>query len=243
MASALLAAVALAVALAAAGGWRWPVGGAQAQEARPPEAAGITVVGDGLVRAQPNTTTIRLGVEISARTPAEALGQARERAERVLQRLRERGIAEADLQTSGLNVFPIQGPGRDGPPDPSAITGYRGSAAVTAQVADVNQVGALLTAGIEAGATSVQGLSFGLRDDSALRRQALVAAIADARPRAEAAAEAAGLTITGVRAIVEVPVGPPRGAAGGLGGGGGEGIAPGELGVAVRAQVTFDVAR
>lgn len=224
--------------------WGLDVPRAQAQELQAPEASGITVIGDGSATAQPDTTTIRLGVEVTAQTPAEALSRTREGAERVVQRLRERGVPEGDVQTSGLNVFPIQAPTREGPPDPTAVRGYRGNASITAQARDVAQVGALLDASIEAGATSVQGLSFGIRDDSALRRQALVTAIAAARPKAEAAAGAAGLTITGVRAIVEQPYGPPAPrAAGGLGGGAAEGIAPGELTVVVRAQVTFDVAR
>lgn len=224
----------------------WGLGAplAQAQEAQVPGVPGITVVGDGSATAQPDTTTIRLGVDVTAQTPAEALSRTRGGAEQVVQRLRERGVPEGDVQTSGLNVFPIQAPSRDGPPDPTAISGYRGNATITAQARDVSQVGALLDAAIQAGATSVQGLSFGIRDDSTLRRRAMTAAIAAARPQAEAAAAAAGLTITGVRAIVEIPFGVPaaRGA-GGLGGGAGEGIATGELSVAVRVQVTFDVAR
>jgi uncharacterized protein YggE len=213
---------------------------AGAQEVRAPEAAGITVVGDGVVRAVPDTTTVRLGVEVTARTPAEALTQTRERGERVLQRLRQLGLAEPDLQTTELNVFPIRGPSREPGGDAETVTGYRGTITITAQVRDVNQVPVVLTAAFEVGANAVHGISFGIRDDAALRRQALLEAIADARPKAEAAAGAAGLTLTGIRAIVEQPFGPPRGAAG-LGGG--EGVAPGELTVTVRAQVTFDVAR
>jgi uncharacterized protein YggE len=237
-------AVALAAVVVATGGPRG-IGAAQpaqGQETRPPEVAGITVLGDGVARGAPDTTTLQLGVQSSARTAADALNQARDTTERVLQRLRDRGVPEANLQTSGLSVYPLQGPGKDGIPDPTAVTGYRGSAAITVQVKDVNQAGPLLTAALDAGANVVQGLQWGIGDDTQLRRQALAAAIADARPRAEEAATAAGLRIAGIRSIVEEPVGPPKGAYG-LGGGGGPGMAAGELGVAVRAQVTFDVAR
>ena len=67
--------------------------------------------------------------------------------------------------------------------------------------------GALLTAALDAGATTVQGLSYGLRDDHELRTQALRAALADAGPRASAAAAAAGLTLGGIRSIEELPAG------------------------------------
>jgi uncharacterized protein len=204
------------------------------------QATGITVVGDGVVRVQPDVATIRLGVQVTARTPAEALSQTRSATDRLLQLLRERGVPEGDIQTSGLNVWPIQAPSREGPPDPLAIAGYRGTATVVVQSQDVNRVGGLLDAAVQAGATSIQGLSYGVRDDAELRRQALVAAIQDARPKAEAAAAATGMTITGVRTIVEHSVGPPRML--GLGGGG-EGIAPGELNVVAQALVTYDVSR
>ena len=231
--AALLGAIALAAQL---------VTPARAQET-PPTIPGITVVGDGAVTAQPNTTTVQLGVQVSAANPAEALAAARQRTDRVLQALRQRGVAEADLQTSGLTVQPIFGPSREPSVEP-AVTGYRGSANVTAQVADVARVGELLTAAVDAGANMVNGLSYGIKEDAALRRQAITAAIADARPRAEAAAQASGLTLGPVRAVVEIPLGIPRGVfQGGLGGGGGEGIAPGELTVSARVLVTFDVTR
>ena len=216
---------------------------AQEAPAAPPTMPGITVVGDGVVQARPNTTSVNLGVQVTANTPAEALAQARQRTERVLQRLRELGIAEADLQTSGLTVNPNFGPARDPAAQPT-VTNYNGSATVSVQVADVNRVGDILTAAVDAGANLVHGLTYGIRDDAALRRQALLAAIADARPKAEAVAQASGLTLGAVRAVVEVPVGGPPGLfRGGLGGGASEAISPGELSVSARIQVTYDVIR
>jgi uncharacterized protein YggE len=135
----------------------------------------------------------------------------------------------------------MEDPRREGMAEPPPVTSYRGSSTLTVQVQDINRVAPLLDAAVQAGASAVQGLSFGLRDDTPQRRQALEAAIADARPRAEAAARAAGLTVTGVRAVVEQPINPPRGGAGGFGGG--DGIATGEISVGARALVTFDVSR
>jgi uncharacterized protein YggE len=238
----------LAAAAAAAATWGLGAPAARAQEvAPPPPGPAITVAGDGTARAQPDVVTIRLGVDVNAQTPADALTQTRTAADRVVQRLRQGGVAEADVQTSGLNVYPIQAPTPSGPPDPTRVSGYHGTSSIVAQVQDVGQAGLLLDAALQAGATSVQGVSFGLRDDSALRRQALQLAIAAARPKAEAAAAAAGLTLGGIRTVVEQPPGggPPPGPGGGLGAGpgGGEGIAPGQLSVATRVLVTYDAAR
>lgn len=211
-----------------------------------PSLPGITVVGDGSVRVRPDSATLSLGVEASAPTAAAALGQAQAGAERVLQRMRELGVAEEDLQTSGLNVFPVQGGGREPvapAPGPGAPpTTYRGFISVTVRVADARdpqRVAQLLDAAVQAGATTVQGLSFGVRDTRDLQRQSIAAAIADSRPKAESAAVAAGLQLGGVRAVVEQP-----GAAGlraGFGGGAAESIAPGTSEVAVRVLVTYNV--
>ena len=203
---------------------------------------GITVVGEGTVRARPDVITLRLGVETNAQTASAALSQARAASERVIQRLRELGVAEADLQTTGLNVFRIQ----DGPPmgggmggAPNAPTTYRGWAGVSATVPDVAKAGTVLEAAMQSGATSLENMQFGLRDDAALRRQAVAAAIGDARPQAEAMASAAGLRLGAVRAVTElVGTGPLRR----KGGGAAEGITPGELNVTVSVQVTYDLA-
>src|SRR5688500_3950172 len=218
-----------------------PAHAQEAQGARPAAAgapATIAVLGEGVARVKPDAITLRLGVEVNAQTPAAALTRTREASERVLQRLREQGVAESDLQTTGFNVFRIQ----DGaPPGPAqaAPASYRGYASVTARVADVARAGALLEAAMQAGATSVEGLGYGLRDDSQLRLVAIGDAVRAARPRAEAAAAAAGLRLGGVRAVAELDGSsqprPP------IGGGTGEGVAPGEIEVVVRVNVTFDV--
>ncbi|MBI3969798.1 MAG: SIMPL domain-containing protein [Chloroflexi bacterium] len=176
-------------------GWGRTAPSVHAQDVRPPETAAVTVVGDGLAKAKLDTTTIRLGVEVTARTPGEAFTQTWERSERVITRLRALGVPEADVQTAGLNVFPIHEPPKGGPSETAPVSGYRGSATIVAQEADPGRVTSLIAAGLEAGANMVQGLSFGIRSDDALRKEALAAAVADAYPRAEAAATAAGLAL------------------------------------------------
>ena len=218
--------------------------GAEAQERPPAVAPGITVIGNGTAGAQPNATLVRLGVEVTGRTAIEALSGTRQRSESVLQRLRGLGIADAQLQTTGVSVYPIMGPPHDGPGDRAAVTGYRGSATISTRLltTDAARLGAVLSAAVEAGANAVHGVTFGVSDDRVLQQQALVAAMADAQAKAGAIADAAGLRLGAIDAVVEVPVsGPP----GPLGRGGPEvgpdGIAPGELTVAARVEVTYSV--
>jgi uncharacterized protein YggE len=215
---------------------------AHAQEAGAPRSSAtdaprsIAVLGEGVARVKPDAITLRLGVEVLAQTPAAALARARENSERVLQRLRDLGVPESDLQTTGFNVFRIQ----DGPPAPGQQppSSYRGYASLGVKVGDVARAGTILEAAMQAGATALEGLNYGLRDDSQLRLVAIADAVRAARPRAEAAASAAGLRLGSVRAVAELdPMSPVRPAMGG----GTEGVAPGEIEVLVRVNVTFDV--
>ena len=213
--------------------------------AQTPEPRTVAVVGEGSAKAQPDTAAVRLGVQVTAPTPAEALAQTRQAVDQLLERLRAQGVQDADLQTTNLSVYPIPAAPRDGaPPDPAQVTGYRGTATIVAQNQDLGKVSPLLENAVQAGVTSVQGVTFGFRDATRLQRDALGAAIGVARQEAEAAAGAAGLRLGGIRAIQELtgsppapPVPVPQGDGGGAGPGG---IAPGELAVTTRVQVTFD---
>jgi uncharacterized protein len=209
----------------------------------------VSVVGEGTVQAQPDTATIRLGVQVTAPSPADALAQTRQAADRLLEQLRGQGVQDKDVQTTNLNVYPLTAPNRDGGSDPAQITGYRATATVVVDNQNLGNASQLLNVAVQqAGVTSVQGVSFGIRDPSQLQKDALGKAIAQARQEAEAAAGAAGLRLVGIRAVQEVgpgqgvPLAQALGGGEGAGGAGGGGIAPGELTVTARVQVTFDVA-
>ncbi len=64
-------------------------------------------------------------------------------------------------------------------------------------------VGRVIDTVVEAGANNLIGISFGLRDASKARKEALTLAVREAREKAEAIAQAAGLQLRGVERIVE----------------------------------------
>jgi uncharacterized protein YggE len=91
------------------------------------------------------------------------------------------------------------------------LTGYELANTAEITVRDLARLGAVIDGSLAAGATSMDGLSFRVADPSVAEREARLAAMAAARAKADVLAEAAGLTIRGVLAIVE---GPPAGAPG-----------------------------
>ena len=83
-----------------------------------------------------------------------------------------------------------------------APNGFAASNAVSATV-DLDRAGALIDAAVDAGANQVNGPSMSLADQGALYRQALKAAVADARLSAETLAAAAGRSLGKVTTVVE----------------------------------------
>jgi uncharacterized protein YggE len=98
-------------------------------------------------------------------------------------------------------------------PNGNTIVGYTATNAVTARVRNLAQAGPVVDAAVGAGANRVDGPALTAADDRLLSRQALRAAIADARARAQAIAAAAGVKLGRLRSVSEsagvvLPEGP-----------------------------------
>ena len=101
-------------------------------------------------------------------------------------------------------------PSRDDPNAPPTITGYRATNTVSVRVLDLDQVGTILSAGLDAGANQFGGVSFALQDKTQPYLDALAAATLDARRKADAIATAAGMVVSGIVEITEESAGAPR---------------------------------
>jgi hypothetical protein len=102
-----------------------------------------------------------------------------------------------------IQVFPVYE--REGAPAP-AIAGYRAVYTLTLTVTNLSQIGRAIDAAMDAGANTLGGLTFGVRDPAKARTDALAAAVREAREKADAMAAAAGLRIRGIDRIVESAV-------------------------------------
>lgn len=203
----------------------------------------ITVVGEGKVTLDPDIAHVTIGVETVNESVLDATAQNRETLESVLSALREAGIAEEDLQTSGFSVY-AERYGPEGPLAESDVR-YRVSNNVSVTIRDLDNVGSILDAAIEAGANNIYGINFALDDPGVAESEARELAIADAREKAEDIAALTSLEIVGVSSVSEV-----IGAGGGYyagnfaeqaaaRGGGGAPISPGQLDLVMQLQVVF----
>lgn len=173
---------------------------ARAETAAAP--ARITVTGEGRVDAVPDLATISLGVTTEARTAAEALSANNAAMAAVLDRLGAAGVAERDLQTTGLSVNPVwSGYERTG--GRPEITGFQATNVLTVRVRALDRLGGILDAAVKDGANTLNGLSFGLAAPQPALDEARARAVADARRKAEIIAGAAGARLGRIESITE----------------------------------------
>lgn len=160
----------------------------------------IITHGMGRVEVAPNQASVMIGVQVQRPTAADASAEANRVAEQILNRLQQIGIRRQDIRTSGIQLSPVYTTPREGAPQ---IVGYRASYTLTLTLSELRQVGPAIDESVRAGANTIIGVSFGLRDMSDARRDALAAAVREARDKADAIARAAGLQIKGIQQIVE----------------------------------------
>jgi uncharacterized protein YggE len=250
-----ISALVIAATLLSVGLYLGGPGTAAAQTPEPAAGAAlprvITVVGEGRVASAPDIATASIGVEVLAPTVEEATTEAAARMEAVLAALAAQGIAERDIQTTNYSInferFPQAEPTTAETADQPAGN-YRVSNMVTVKIRDLEQVGPVMDAVIEAGANNIWGVNFILDDRTEAETQARSDAMENARARAEELAGLAGVTLGEVVQVSEVigqasPLYGLRDSASsgiGLGGGGGP-ISPGELEIVTQIQVTFAI--
>lgn len=205
----------------------------------------ITVNGQGEAAGPPDRATINAGVQTLAPTVAESARENQAIVERIMKSLAAEGIAAEDIQTADYSIWPEQQHDPRGSGEIS-ITGYRVNNTVRVTVKDVERLGKVIAAVTDAGANAIHGIGFGVDDKVALEERARAAAMADARSRAEALAELAGVQL---REVLRISTSPGGGYPVPMMGGRMEmaqsasvpGISTGQLSVGVDVQVTYAI--
>lgn len=241
-------AIVLLLPVGMAGFWLWgqaaSPAAAQDADANYSPAQTITVVGQGLARMEPDIARVSVGVETSAESISEAVAENETRMASVLDALQAAGIDEVDIQTTNYSInldrYPEPMPRADAATgEPSAQ--YRVSNMANVIVRDLENVGGVLDAVVEAGANNIWGISFALEDPTAAQAEARADAIDNAAARAEALAELSGVKLGPVMSISEVvgAVPVPMGISAERAMSAGGSISPGELEIGYQVQVAY----
>ena len=156
---------------------------------------GIWVTGTGEVSAVPDIVNLRLGIEATETSVAEAQTKAAEAMNDVMTALTDNGVAEKDIQTQYFSIRQVTRWDRD--KEQEVVIGYRVANMVTAKIRDIDKTGDIIDAVAEAGGdlTRIDSIDFSIDDPSEYYEEAREEAIADAKAKAEQLARLAGVSL------------------------------------------------
>lgn len=216
---------------------------ASAGYALPADSTLLNVSAQAEASRVPDVASLSAGVVTQAADGNTAMRQNAEQMSRVMAAIKAAGIADKDVQTSGVNLNPQY---KYGDGEAPQITGYQASNTVRLKVRDITRLGKVLDALAAQGANQINGPSFEIDQPEPLYDQARLDALKKAQARAETYAKSLGLRVRRIVSISE---------------GGGSGVrpvmmamsrakaemdtpvAPGESTVSVNLDVTFELGR
>ena len=170
-----------------------PLAAAQTVPVQPQPSPGISVVGEGIVLAQPNVARITLGAEVFDQSLANAQAEAARRMDAVVAKLRADGIADGDIRTVSYNITPQYD--QRGDQTQPVLRGYQVQNLVAVRSTNVAGLGALLDDAVSSGATRIFGITFESSDMESLKNQARDQAMQNATSKAQQLARDAGVSL------------------------------------------------
>jgi len=152
----------------------------------------LTFNGTGAVTLKPDTASISFSATGAGESTKDALAASTETMQKLIGVVDDLDIPDKDVVSEGVYTYQ----------DYDAPRGWHASNTVRIRVAAA-KAGEIMSKLADAGADGLSGPSFALEDQRDAYRQALRSAIGDARSKADAAAEAMGVKVSGVASISE----------------------------------------
>lgn len=195
---------ALIVAVAALSAHAGPAAGAPSPSADTPASNTITVSASGKISQVPDVARVSLGVSQTKPTVKAARNATATRMTSIIAAMKALGVADADIQTVGLNLYPQYSNGSS-----THIVGYTVGNQVQITVRDLDKADEVVDTATAKGATEVNGISFDIADPAKALNDARVSAIAAAQASAAAMATAAHLSLGSVVSITDTTPSSP----------------------------------
>ncbi len=165
------------------------------------ERGTISVVGEAKDFFTPDTATITLAVETTAKSASGAVAENGRRAEQVLKAVKlfitpEKGDS---VKTSAFSVQPVYE--YDNVKKRNLLTGYRARHQVTVRTGKIAIAGKVIDSGIQGGADEVDGVTFALQDLKGHCEGVLKKAADKAQSDAAFVARTLGMKLSGIKSI------------------------------------------
>lgn len=168
----------------------------------PTDGTLLNVSAQAEAKRVPDIATLSTGVVTQATDANAAMRANAEQMNKVVAAIKAAGIADRDVQTSGVNLNPQYHYTENQPPK---ITGYQATNTVNIVVRDIGKLGKILDALVAVGANQINGPSFDIDDkkkDEAYD-EARRAAVEKAQERAEMYAKTLGVRVRRIVSINE----------------------------------------
>jgi uncharacterized protein YggE len=160
----------------------------------------LSVSAQAEAKRVPDVATISAGVVTQAADANAAMRANAAQMEKVMDAIKAAGIAERDIQTSGVNLNPQYKYVENQNP---TIIGYQASNTVNLKVRDVAKLGKVLDALEASGANQVNGPSFEIDQPEPVYDEARRAALDKAQARAQMYAKTRGMRVRRIVSISE----------------------------------------
>ena len=152
----------------------------------------VSVQGSAERQVEPDLAYVTVGVQTEASTVEEARNENQAVMSKLAEALKMENIANNKIQTSRLQITPVYSDAKGGK---RTLTGYAMQNTVVVEVAELDDLGAVIDAMLNAGANQLQGVRFTVKNEAALQDELLREAVKDGRHRAEVIANAGGRSI------------------------------------------------
>lgn len=168
-----------------------------------PDSPLLTMTGRGTGSAVPDQLSFTLTASAKRENLQDALEVSSQAMQKAQKTLKEYGVADEDLATTGLRMNPEYDYPQSGPP---VLTGYRVTQKARVSIDDLSAGGEAIAAVVRSGASTVKvdGIRLEVADADAVLAQARDDAVQEAQSKAEQYAAAAGVELGGVVSIQEV---------------------------------------
>ncbi len=152
----------------------------------------VTVSATAKIAVEPDIAYVSLGVRTENASSKTAKQQNTAAMTKVLDALKKAGVAEKDIQTSSLSMYTNYSWDNAGN---RKVNGYTVSNTVSITVRDLDKVGDIVDAAMNAGANQFNNVSFAVEDEEEYYVKVLGEATKKAKKRAAAIASASGMTL------------------------------------------------
>lgn len=159
----------------------------------------ITVNSSEKVTVVPDIAQVVYAVRTEAKDAAACQTKNTEDVNKVIEQLKELGIAEASIQTSDYYMYPIYNYSNN----TQRITGYEATTTLTVSDLPIDNLGNILTQSVKAGINNVQSVTYQSSKYDSGYQEALKLAVNSAKTKADALAEAGGCSLGSIAGIVE----------------------------------------